>query len=347
MFHHYIFCYRLLLLLRSDFLKVAISLGKLNDYCVNRIEKLSEKFSDVEFEIFEDREETDFSQSDIIVSGRLSIEDLRSVHNLKALFVPFTGVNKFPLKELNEQGVVVCNSHGKAPIVAERAFALAMATLGRVVEMHNLMKDEGVWLTRKHWGIEFWTSLFNKKCGILGMGNIGCTIIRLLEPFNCEIVALDRDKDKNMADRTVSDIETLAEYSDVLFVCLPLVSETKGIINKQVLSKMQGKFIINVARGEIIDEEALYWALENNILAGVGMDVWYNYPTPPYDKGSFPSRFPIHEFKNVVMSPHAASHAIESKNDYYEDTFDQVDYFLETNTFKRKVNIGKYLVELS
>ena len=160
------------------------------------------------------------------------------------------------------------------------------------------------------------------------MGHIAQHLIQLLRPFNPTIVGLERDRRKELADTYVADLNALAQESDILFVCVPLSQETMGSIDRGILSKMQGKFIVNVGRGEVIDEEALYWALSSKILAGAGIDVWYRYPEVNSMEPTFPSRFPIHELPNVVMSPHAASHAIEFKDGYYQDTFDQLEIFL-------------------
>lgn len=80
---------------------------------------------------------------------------------LHTLFVPYTGLNRFSLAALKDRGVTVINSHGKAEVVAERALALALSVMGRIVEMHVAMQQEGVWLTRKRWGEEYWRSMYN------------------------------------------------------------------------------------------------------------------------------------------------------------------------------------------
>lgn len=309
-------------------MKVTIAVGKLDDYCVKRVQTLREAFAHIEFQVIEDKDIREFSDSHCLVTRALSSEELSNAKNLKAVFVPFTGVNKFPVQELQERGIILSSSHGKAAVVAEKALALTMAVMGRVVEMHNLMQDDGIWLTRARWGCEYWNSLRNKKCGIYGMGHIAQHLIQLLRPFNPTIVGLERDRRKELADTYVADLNALAQESDILFVCVPLSQETMGSIDRGILSKMQGKFIVNVGRGEVIDEEALYWALSSKILAGAGIDVWYRYPEVNSMEPTFPSRFPIHELPNVVMSPHAASHAIEFKDGYYQDTFDQLEIFL-------------------
>ena len=129
-------------------MKVTIAVGKLDDYCVKRVQTLREAFAHIEFQVIEDKDIREFSDSHCLVTRALSSEELSNAKNLKAVFVPFTGVNKFPVQELQERGIILSSSHGKAAVVAEKALALTMAVMGRVVEMHNLMQDDGIWLTR-------------------------------------------------------------------------------------------------------------------------------------------------------------------------------------------------------
>ena len=103
--------------------------------------------------------------------------------------------------------------------------------------------------------------------------------------------------------------------SDVVIVSAPLNNETEGIFSEQILCKMKHKFLINVGRGKIIDEEALYNALKNNKLRGFASDVWYNYPKAK--EVTLPSTFPIYEFENVILSNHSGG--------YTEDTNDEVN----------------------
>lgn len=323
-------------------MKVSIAINNINDYCKERIKNLKNKFNNIETNNIEDNKERDFSDSDIIIGGKLSKTELNEAKKLKAFFLHYTGLNNLPLQELEDRNIVVTNTHGKSHIVAEKALSLTLATMGRLVEYHLLLKNEGKWNNWKNWEDDFWNSLYDKKCAIFGMGSIGKNIINLLKPFNCKIVGLERDRTKGLADIYAKDIVDMAEKCDVFFVSVPLTDDTKGIINKKILSKMKGSFLINIARGCIVDEKDLYEALKDGTLAGAGIDAWYNYPKE-YDKPTFPSQYPIYKFENVVVSPHSASHAKETINSYYEDIFDQLEYYLENNQFQKKLDLNKYI----
>ncbi len=312
-------------------MKVLFAMGNTSPYFRQRIAELEQRFPGVAFVLAKDQEarRKELPTAQVLVAGGLSEEELAGADNLQVVFVPFTGVNRFPLEQLENRGIALCNSHAKARFIAERAFALALAVMGRVVEMHNLMKDRGVWLTRQKWGKEYWSTLFGKKCAIYGLGSIGEQLIPLLRAFDCQILALERDRGKGLADAYASGLAELAATADVLFVCVPLTSKTAGSIDGRVLSKMQDNYLVNIARGEVVEEEALYNALKEGVLAGAGLDVWYQYPRPPYEHPVRGSRYPFWECPNVVMSPHAAAHAREDNNAYYQDMFNQLEHFLE------------------
>lgn len=261
------------------------------------------------------------NQTEIILATRW--QDAYFHDNLKAVFIPYTGLNRFPVEALREKGVEVINTHAKAKLVAERAFALSLTVMGKVVSYHHKLKQENLWTTRYEWGQEFWYSLQNKRCGIVGMGHIGQALSTYLKPFKCQIITLDRGHLKEDGVEYVESFEELVESSEVIFFTCALNDQTHHLINMDNLELFKNKFIINVSRGEVIEEEALYKGLEHHIFLGAGIDVWYQYP----DNGiGAPSKY-TYDFENIVMSPHASCHAVEFKNSYYEDIFHKIEHY--------------------
>ncbi len=289
-------------------------LTRLNEYFRSCIPGLREQFPEVEFlaGFSENKDENLKNQwlkeADAIVAGRITEEQVEQAQSLKILFIPFTGTNAFPLQLLKKKGVTISNTHGNAAETAERGIALTLALLGRIVFFHNELQ-QGRW-HRSHNADDLWESLYHKKCGIMGAGHIGRKIAGHLRPFNCEVIGLKRTMPEKLPenfDAITTHAEELIDRSEVIFVSLPLTSSTKGMINATLLDKMQDKYLINIGRGELIEEEALYDALSNGTLAGAALDVWYQYPK----KGEgevYPSQYPFHELHNLVMSPHKASH---------------------------------------
>jgi len=142
-----------------------------------------------------------------------------------------------------------------------------------------------------------WDTIFRRRCVILGTGAIGSALGLLLKAFHCEVIGFRLHADAPLPagfDRVEGNLSTALEGAEIVISTLPLTAGTRGLIGEAELETMRGAFLVNVGRGEVIDEEALYMALKDGILGGAGLDVWYNYPKPGQTRGA-PSRFPIHE----------------------------------------------------
>jgi len=112
-------------------------------------------------------------------------------------------------------------------------------------------------------------------------------------------------------DAVLPSLKEVLDIAEIVFITLPATSETEGLISKDHLMSMKGKFLVNVGRGSIVDEEGLYEALKSGVLKGAALDTWYTYPTTGV-KGA-PSRFPIHTLPNVVLSPHVGAPQIRQR----------------------------------
>jgi phosphoglycerate dehydrogenase-like enzyme len=252
--------------------------------------------------------------AEVLIYGNLSPEDAEIAKNLKLLIIPFTGTAHLDLDFFKKRGIMVANSPGNGPTVAEKALALAMAACGRIVEFHNDMA-KGNWhrTGNPHKPFDYWFSMIGKRVSILGTGDIGQGIARLLQGFDCRIMGYRRETDiPEYFDSITNSIEQALEFAEVLFIALPLNPDTDNLINQSNIDKLQGKILINVSRGSIVNEEILYNALAAGEMRAAGIDVWYDYPSKkgPRTTGS---SYPFHTLPNVVMSPHAASHAPEGK----------------------------------
>jgi len=209
--------------------------------------------------------------------------------------------------------------------------------LGRVAEFHNDLR-KGKW-SRSHDDADLWDSIQDKSVGIVGLGHIGLNIARFVKIFGCRVYGFkktDENPDKNIIDEVSNNLELIIEKSSIIFMCLPLNSETKNLLNAEILGKMKGKYIINVGRGETISEEGLYNALKDETLKGAALDVWYNYPgkkTEPV----YPANKPFWELPNVLLSPHKSSHTISAVNAMIDDTCENIRSYIITGTPKQIV----------
>lgn len=148
--------------------------------------------------------------------------------------------------------------------------------------------------------------LRQKRCGIIGMGRIGQFIATRVEAFGMPVSYFGPRK-KDVPYPYYDDLQALAREADVLLVCCPLSAQTRGLVTAKVLDALgPNGFLINVARGAVVDEAALTIALKEKRIAGVGLDVFWDEPRVPQV---------FREFDNVVMSPHIGSHTLEVREE--------------------------------
>jgi len=316
-------------------------LTRLDKYWDGKLDELRASFPEHDFVAYDNSDNPTklLAEADLVVKGSLTAGEVELAKKLKAVVVPWTGVNGLPLKELRNRSIIVANNHGNARIVAERAFALALALTGRIVELHNNMV-KGIWLGRPEGKNSSWFSILGKSCAILGLGQIGLNIASFLKAFDCRVQGFKKHITEQIEgiDLLSERLEEAIQGADLVFVALPLTSETEGMISREVLQKMKGKYLINIARGKVIDEEALYTALADGTLAGAAIDVWYNYPAK--DKPFIlPSKYPIHTLPNVVMSPHVGSWSEEGNRAMVDDTVRNIVSYIVSGKFIDNVDL--------
>jgi len=323
-------------------LKVVFT-NRLTKEWFERIEKLRKEFPNVEFITFREvkHPRTVLREAQAVVGGHFKTEEIKNAEHLKIIFVPWTGVNMLNWEIIRKRGITVTNTHSNSKVVAERAVALALALMGRVVEYHNDLQ-KGIWhgfpvgLPDK----DYWTSIQGKNCTIVGFGNIGRHIAKMMKAFECYIIAFKKHSTNAIpkyADEVTYDLETAISKGDIVFVALPLTAETKGLFDEKRFSHMKGKFIVNVSRGEILEEKPLYESLKNGILAGAAIDTWYRYPDETSNV-SLPSKYPIHTLKNVVLSPHIAGVTRENMTAMIDDTVKTIESYLKNGEIRNRVD---------
>jgi len=309
-----------------------------------RLESLRARFPAHEFILGPEAAGAVLPSLDALLGGRLDRAVFEAATSLKAVFVPFTGLNHLPADLLLARGVKVYNVHGNAESVAERALAMTLAFHGRLVEFHNDLRERrwhGFWVGK---GAEDeWSSIFRKRCAILGTGAIGLVLARLLKAFDCDVVGWRRRAQAPAPegfDRVEADLAAAIAGAEIVFVALPLTDRTRGLLSRELLASMKGTFLVNVGRGAIVDEEGLWLALRDGILKGAAIDTWYDYPAGGSTVGA-PSRFPIHELPNVILSPHVGGSAREASAMAAEQTVENLAEWLSTGGCSREGNLGE------
>ncbi|MHA1594123.1 MAG: 2-hydroxyacid dehydrogenase [Candidatus Baldrarchaeia archaeon] len=247
---------------------------------------------------------------DIVFGARFSRRVLERGKNLKLIQVLGAGVRAELLEAVRGLNVKVANTHGNAPSVAEHALALMFALAKRVVESDRMLR-EGIWLgTWEHMGVQ----LEGKVVGIIGLGHVGRELAKRAKALGMRVIAIKRTPDPKIKEELgleflggPQDLEYVLKNADFVVICVPETKETRGMIGERELRMMKPTaFLINVARGRVVDEEALYRALKEGWIAGAGIDVWYRYPRSEGER-CHPSKFPFHELPNIVMTPHRAA----------------------------------------
>lgn len=251
---------------------------------------------------------------DVIVAYKVSEKELLAAKNLKHIQVPWTGTETLDFDLLKKfPKITVSNSHSNALVIAEHTVALLLASAKRIVRSDRMMR-EGNWSSR--YDEENSSYLYQKSLGILGYGAIGKIVAKMVKTaFDMKILAIRRFPEKTDPDglydyiggQRKKDLEYVLKNSDYVLVSLPLTEETKDMIGENELNLMKPTAIlINIARGSIINEKALYEFLKNKKIAVAGLDAWYNYPKDKKNPVNVFQNYPFRELDNVILSPHRA-----------------------------------------
>lgn len=242
----------------------------------------------------------------VVVRSRTKItrDIIESADKLKVIARAGVGVDNIDVEAATERGIMVVNAPESASItVAEHTLGVIIA-LARKITLADKSVKEGKWEKSKFVGIE----LFGKTLGIIGIGRIGKQVALRLKGFEMKMIAYDPYITEDEASKlgvTLVDLETLLEEADIITIHVPLSPETRHFISHRELELVKkDALLINCARGGIVDEDALYNALSEGKLGGVGLDVFE--AEPPKDS-------PLLALDNVVVTPHIGASTIEAQ----------------------------------
>lgn len=244
------------------------------------------------------------SDADILLlSNRpLSRAVIEACPKLKLICVAFTGIDHVDQEACKARGIILHNAAGYAVhAVSELSIGLMIAVLRRIVLADATVRAGGN--NRKLVGHE----LFGKTLGVIGCGSIGLQVARLGNAFGCRVLGFERHvlRVNDVAIEQV-ELDELLSRSDIVSLHLPLTTETRGFIGREQLARMKhSAILINSARGPVVDQSALIEALDQNRLAGAGIDVFDMEPPLPSDH-------PILKAPNAVLAPHIGFETVEA-----------------------------------
>jgi phosphoglycerate dehydrogenase-like enzyme len=256
---------------------------------------------------------------EVLIAGRPSRQHLQASPNLRFLVIPFAGLPEVTHQILQGfPGLAVYNLHHNAALTAEMALALLLAASKFIIPCDQALR-------RNDWRPRYQPppalSLHGKTALILGFGHIGQRIGRACVALGMRVIAIRRrpeqpaDLDYPVEIHSLRALLELLPQADALLIALPGTPETSGLLGAAELSLLPpGAVLVNIGRGPIVDQHALFLALKEHRLRAAGLDVWYHYPTSEAEwENTSPADEPFHELENVVLSPHRAGGSSETE----------------------------------
>ncbi len=262
-------------------------------------------------EVVDEKDRKQFSrrlaQADAIVSMDWPT-NMPAAPSLKLLQLPGAGTDAIAFDAVPDSANV-CNVYEHETGIAEYVLATMLQWVIPLPELESALR-QGSWKGSHLFG-PVHEELFEKTLGIVGYGRIGREVALRAKAFGMNVLACGRTargSDGNVESiENMSGLDAMLGKCDFVLLALPLTDDTQNIIDASRFSKMKSTaVIINVARGALIDEEALYAACRDHRIGGAIIDTWYRYPASATECCK-PSRFPFHQLDNVIMTPHASA----------------------------------------
>jgi len=270
----------------------------------------------------------------IVVRSRtkLTKDILKNADNMQIIARAGVGVDNIDLDAATEKGIMVVNSPESTSVtVAEHTMGLILSMARKISIADKSVKD-GKWEKKKFMGVE----LRNKTLGVIGMGRIGSQVVNRCKSFGMDAMAYDPYLPEEVAKQMgveLTDLNTVLKNSDFITIHVPLTPETKHSISTPQFELMKDSaFIVNCARGGIIDEDALYDALINNKIGGAALDVYEEEP---------PKESKLFDLDNIVLTPHIAASTKEAQRDAAIIVADEIIELTKGNNPKNVLNMPR------
>ena len=251
---------------------------------------------------------------------------LKQIPSIRMVATCGVGYDNLPLTYLKEQGIQASNTPGVLnDAVCELAIGMMLALLRQLPEAQEYVKSTA-WSKAP---FRLTTTLAGKRVGIAGMGRIGQDLAKRLEPFKVEIAYSGPNK-KSLPYAYYPDVQELAKACDILFLACPATPDTDNMIDTKVLEALGPLgYLINIARGSVVNEEALLYALQHKKIAGAALDVFESEPNPNHA---------FLTLDNVLLTPHIGSATSETRIAMTHLAVDNLEAFFNHQTLPSEVN---------
>ena len=266
--------------------------------------------------------------ADIILANKAPLNEstLKDAPNVKLICLLATGFDNVDLAYCRSRGIKVTNVINYCTsTVAQHTLLLALALSEKIAFYDDYVKS-GAYSAQDRFSNfdRTFYDLEGKTWGIIGMGTIGRRVAGLAQAFGCRVIFYSASGTSTCTDYERVEFDTLLQESDILSLHCPLSDRTRGLINKDALSKMkETAILVNVARGPVVDTQALYDALITNQIAGAGLDVLEQEPMA----GDNPLA-QIKDSTKLIITPHMAWASLESRTHLVEEVAKNIEAFL-------------------
>lgn len=270
-------------------------------------------------------------EADVVISNkvRVSREVIEACSNLQLICVAATGMNNIDLEAAAERGIPVKNVKGySSHSVAQVTFTLLLALLNSPTYYAEYV-NSGEYSKEKiftHLGRPFW-ELRGKRFGIIGLGDIGRQVARIAEAFGAVVVYFSASGNSQPVDYQRLQLDELLSTSDIISIHAPLNEQTKDLIAYPQIQLMKhSAILLNTSRGGIVNESDLAKAIDDNLIAGAGIDVFTQEPIPadhPY--------LQVKSKEKLLLTPHYAWSSIEARTLLVDKIYENIQAFFKSN----------------
>ena len=295
--------------------------------------------SDFNVDIQTDLNETELAEiipnyEGLIVRSQTQVTSniIAAAPNLKVIARAGVGVDNIDVEAATKHGVIVINApDGNTISATEHSMAMILSMARNVPQAHQSLKN-GKWDRKAYRG----TELYNKTLGVIGAGRIGIGVAKRAQSFGMNILAFDpylsEDKAKEL-NVTRATVDEIAEQADFVTVHTPLTPKTRGIVDKAFFEKAKPTLqIINVARGGIIDEDALVEALDTNQIQGAAIDVFESEPA---------TESPLVAHDKIIVTPHLGASTVEAQEKVAVSVANEIIDIFENGNVVNAINAPK------